>query len=330
MPAPSLDVIGIGNAIVDVIVRTEDAFIASQGIAKGSMTLVDQERGEKIYGSLGAGVEISGGSAANTMAGIASFGGKGAYIGRVRDDQLGEVFRHDIRAAGVVFEAKSATSGASTARSLIMVSPDAQRTMATFLGACAEFGPEDLDHALISSAKIAYLEGYLFDRPSAKQAFVDAAKTAHDAGAKVSLSLSDSFCVERHKAEFRALVADHIDILFANEAEFLALCGAQSFHEAVATVYGTCDIAAVTRGAKGSVVIAQGKIIEIPAEPVDQLVDTTGAGDLYAAGFLYGYTQGFDLSLCGAYGSLAAAEIISHIGARPAVSLKTLAAKRFA
>jgi sugar/nucleoside kinase (ribokinase family) len=202
--------------------------------------------------------------------------------------------------------------------------------MATFLGACAEFGPEDLDHALISSAKIAYLEGYLFDRPSAKQAFVEAAKIAHGAAAKVSLTLSDSFCVERHKPEFRALVADHIDILFANEAEILALTETSSFEEAVVTARGACEVAAVTRGAKGSVVITQDGIIEIPAEPIEQLVDTTGAGDLYAAGFLYGYTQGFDLARCGAHGSLAAAEIISHIGARPAVSLKTLAAQRFA
>jgi sugar/nucleoside kinase (ribokinase family) len=330
MPAPSLDVIGIGNAIVDVIVRTEDAFIASHGLAKGAMILVDQAQGEKIYASLGVGVEMSGGSAANTMAGIASFGGKGGYIGRVRDDQLGEVFRHDIRAAGVTFESKSAKMGASTARCLVMVSPDAQRTMATFLGACAEFGPEDLDHALIASAKVAYLEGYLFDRPSAKRAFVEAAKVAHEAGAKVSLTLSDSFCVERHKPEFRALVADHIDILLANEAEILALTEAATFEEAVATARGACEIAAVTRGAKGSVVITQDGIIEIPVQPVDQLVDTTGAGDLYAAGFLYGYTQGFDLARCGAHGSLAAAEIISHIGARPAVSLKSLAAQLFA
>jgi sugar/nucleoside kinase (ribokinase family) len=329
MPLPPLDVIGIGNAIVDVIARAEDSFVLAEGLAKGTMTLIDQSQGEALYQRMGSGVEVSGGSAANTMAGFASFGGQGGYIGKVRDDQLGEVFRHDIRAIGVHYDTTPAVEGPSTARCLILVTPDAQRTMATFLGVSVELGPQDLDAAAIGSAQITYLEGYLFDKPRAKEAFVEAARVAHGKGRKVALTLSDPFCVNRHKAEFKALVADHVDILFANEAELLALTDAGDFDEAVATVRTHCEVAAVTRGAKGSAVIADGKVLAVPAEPIDTLVDTTGAGDLYAAGFLFGYTHGQDLHGCGALGSLAAAEIISHIGARPEKSLKELARARF-
>ena len=327
MAASSLDVVGIGNAIVDVIAQADDAFLARQGLVKGSMQLIDAARAEALYAEMGAGLEMSGGAAGNTMAGVASLGAAGAYIGKVRDDELGRVFAHDMRAGGLRFETAPLASGPPTARSLILVTPDAQRTMNTFLGACVELGPEDVAPELIAAAQVTYLEGYLFDPPRAKAAFQKAAELAHAAGRKVSLTLSDAFCVERYRGEFRALIAGHVDILFANEAEITALYETRSFDEALAAVRGHCEIAALTRSAKGSVLVSRDAAQPIPAVRVDRVVDTTGAGDLYAAGVLYGLTHGRDLATAGRLGSLAAAEVIGHYGARPETSLKTLAQK---
>jgi sugar/nucleoside kinase (ribokinase family) len=326
MTTPALDVVGIGNAIVDVIAHADDAFLARQGLAKGTMTLVDERRAESLYGEMGPGIESSGGSAGNTMAGLASLGGRGAYVGKVRDDQLGAVFRHDITAMGVRFSTPAATSGPSTARCLVLVTPDAQRTMNTYLGACVGLGPEDIDEAEIAAAHVTYLEGYLFDPPHAKEAFRKAARAAHAAGRKVALTLSDPFCVERHRAEFRELVQHHVDLLFANEAEILSLFETDSFAEAARQVRGMCEVAALTRSEKGSVVVTAHETHEIPAMKPEKLVDTTGAGDLYASGFLYGFTRGRDLAVCGRLGSLCAAEVISHFGARPEAPLARLAA----
>jgi sugar/nucleoside kinase (ribokinase family) len=325
MAAPSLDVVGIGNAIVDVIAQADDAFLARQGLAKGAMQLIDAARAEALYAEMGPGIEMSGGSAGNTMAGIASLGGKGAYIGKVADDLLGRVYAHDMRATGVRFETAPLKGGAPTARSLILVTPDAQRTMNTFLGACIELGPEDVDRSLIEAAAVTYLEGYLFDPPRAKAAFQKAAEIAHGAGRKVSLTLSDAFCVERYRGEFRALIEGHIDILFANEAEITALYETKDFDRALAAVRGKCEIAVLTRSERGSFVVTAEKTESVPAVKVAKLVDTTGAGDLYASGFLFGLTHGRDLVTCGRLGSLAAAEVIGHYGARPEASLQTLA-----
>jgi sugar/nucleoside kinase (ribokinase family) len=322
----AIDVVGIGNAIVDVIAHADEGFLAQEGLAKGAMTLIDAARADALYAKMGPAIESSGGSAGNTMAGIASLGGEGGYIGKVRDDLLGEVFRHDITAIGVRFDTPAATGGPGTARCLICVTPDGQRTMATYLGACVELGPEDLDRELIASAQVTYLEGYLFDPPRAQEAFRAAARIAHAAGRKVALSLSDPFCVERHRAAFRELVAGEIDILFANEAEICSLYQTDNFAGAAAAARGHVAIAALTRSAEGSVVLADGAAHPIAAAPVAQVVDTTGAGDLYAAGFLYGLTRGLPLPTCGALGSLCAAEIIGHVGARPEVALKQLAA----
>jgi sugar/nucleoside kinase (ribokinase family) len=321
MAAASLDVVGIGNAIVDIIAHADDAFLAASSMVKGSMALIDESRAEAIYASMGSGLEMSGGSAGNTVAGIASLGGRAGYIGKVRDDLLGKTFRHDITSAGVEFPTPAATSGPATARSMILVTPDAQRTMNTFLGACVNLGPEDIDRQLIERAAITYLEGYLFDPPHAQEAFRRAAGIAHEAGRKVSLSLSDSFCVLRHRAAFLQLVDHHVDILFANEAEITALFETQNLDEALERLGGLCGLAAVTRGAAGSVIVSRKEIIEVPAAPVSRIVDTTGAGDLYAAGFLFGLTRGKPLAECGRLASLAAAEIISHFGARPETPL---------
>jgi sugar/nucleoside kinase (ribokinase family) len=325
MAAASLDVVGIGNAIVDVIAQADNDFLARQGLAKGAMQLIDAARAEALYAEMGPGVEMSGGSAGNTMAGIASLGGKGAYIGKVADDQLGRVYAHDMRATGVRFETAPLVEGPPTARCLILVTPDAQRTMNTFLGACIELGPEDVDRSLIEAAQVTYLEGYLFDPPRAKAAFQKAAEIAHGAGRKVSLTLSDAFCVERYRGEFRALIEGHIDILFANEAEITALYETKDFDQALAAVRGKCEIAALTRSERGSFVVTAEKTESVPAAKVAKLVDTTGAGDLYASGFLFGLTHGRDLATCGRLGSLAAAEVIGHYGARPEAALKTLA-----
>jgi sugar/nucleoside kinase (ribokinase family) len=328
MTEATFDVVGIGNAIVDVVANAEEAFLAEQGLAKGTMTLIDAPRADELYGLMGPGIEVSGGSVANSLAGLASLGGRGAFIGKVCDDQLGEIFRHDIRAAGVAFDTPSTEDGAPTARSLIFITSDAQRTMATMLGACVELGPEDVDEARIADAKVTYLEGYLWDKPRAKEAFVKAAQVAHEAGREVALSLSDPFCVERHREEFRDLVNGHVDILFANEVEIRSLYQVETFDEALQAVHGQCAVAALTRSEKGSVILRDGEVHVIDAGPVSEVIDTTGAGDLYAGGFLTGYTRGRGLYDCGHLGALAAAEAISHYGARPETSLADLVAQR--
>jgi sugar/nucleoside kinase (ribokinase family) len=328
MTQASIDVVGIGNAIVDVIAHAEDEFLALEGLVKGTMTLIDADRAHALYRMMGPAIEASGGSAGNTMAGIASLGGTGAYIGKVRDDFLGQVFRHDITAIGVRFDTPAATDGPGTARCLILVTPDGQRTMNTYLGACVEFGPADIDPDVVGAARITYLEGYLFDPPSAQEAFCKAAAIAHAAGHQVALSLSDPFCVERHRGGFRDLVDGHVDILFANEAEICSLYETDDFGAAAAAVRGHVETAVLTRSAAGSVIVVPGAEHRIAAAPVPRVVDTTGAGDLYASGFLYGLTRGLPLPICGEIGSLCAAEIISHFGARPEADLSQLLADR--
>jgi sugar/nucleoside kinase (ribokinase family) len=325
MKSAAIDVVGIGNAIVDVIAHAHERFLAEESLTKGAMTLIDAERAESLYRKMGPAIESSGGSAGNTMAGIASLGGKGGYIGKVRDDLLGNVFRHDITATGVRFDTPAATSGPGTARCLVLVTPDGQRTMGTYLGACVDLGPEDLDESLIGAAQVTYLEGYLFDPPRAQQAFRAAAAIAHGAGRQVALSLSDPFCVGRHRAAFRELVQREVDILFANEAEICSLYETEDFNAAAAAVCGHVAVAALTRSAQGSVVLADGAEHSVAAVPGVRVVDTTGAGDLYAAGFLHGLTRRLALPTCGAIGSLCAAEIISHVGARPETALSGLA-----
>jgi sugar/nucleoside kinase (ribokinase family) len=320
---PSLDVVGIGNALVDVISHESDEFITAHGLVKSAMTLVEPDRSDELYTAMGPGIEASGGSAANTIAGVASFGGRAAYMGRVFDDQLGAVFAHDLRAQGVTFHNKPATEGPATGRCLIVVTPDAHRTMNTCLGASAFFGPVDVDAELVRGAQVTFLEGYLFDRPESKEAYWTASGYAHEAGRKVSLTLSDLFCVERHHDDFLPLVRERVDILFANEAEACALWGCDDVATAAERARAEVAITCITMSEKGSVVVAGDETHEIPAHPVE-VVDTTGAGDLYAAGFLYGYTAGRPLPECASLGSLAAAEVISHIGARPEVSLATL------
>jgi sugar/nucleoside kinase (ribokinase family) len=320
-----LDVIGIGNAMVDVLSHADEEALARQGLVKGSMHLVDEARARELYEAMGPAIEMSGGSAANTVVGVASFGGRAHYVGKVRDDQLGEVFGHDLRSTGVGYGTPPATSGPPTGRCLILVTPDAQRTMSTYLGASVRLGPADVDRSLVARAKILYLEGYLFDPPEAQQAFRTAASIAHAAGRKVALTLSDPFCVGRHRGAFLELVEQHVDVLFANEAEICALYEVGDFDSALRRVRGHCEIAALTRSAKGSVLVADGAVHRVDAHRVDAVVDTTGAGDLYAAGVLYGLSRGFDLPTCGRLGSLAAAEVIAHVGARPMVELSKLA-----
>ena len=320
------DVVGIGNAIVDIIGRCDEAFLAKHKCAKGSMQLVDAAAVAKLYDDMGPAVEISGGSGANTIVGVASFGGKAGFIGKTADDQFGQVFGHDIRTAGVTFKTPAAAKGSEpTGRCLVLVTPDGQRTMNTFLGVSPQLGGGEMDADLIASARIVYLEGYLFDRPEAKAAFRQAAEIAAKAGRQVALSLSDSFCVDRHRAEFLDLIRTSVDILFANEAEITSLYETKSFDEAARRAAADTKLAALTRSEKGSVILGGGKSIAIPAAPVAKVVDTTGAGDLYAAGFLYGIATGRDLETSGRLGSLAAAEIISHIGARPETKLADLA-----
>jgi sugar/nucleoside kinase (ribokinase family) len=320
-----LDVLGIGNALVDVLSQADDELVARLGLVKGTMSLVDEARAQELYEAMGPGVEISGGSAANTIVGVASFGGRVQYVGKVRDDQLGAVFGHDLRATGVLYDTPRATDGPPTGRCLILVTPDAQRTMGTFLGASVRLGPGDIDGRLIARARILYLEGYLFDPPAAQEAFRAAAALAHAAGRKVALTLSDPFCVDRHRKAFLDLLEHHIDILFANEAEICALYQVPDFDEAMQQVVGHCEIAALTRSAKGSVLVGDGKTHVIEAHPVRSVLDSTGAGDLYASGVLYGLSRGLDLASCGRLGSLAAAEVISHVGARPMVPLAGIA-----
>jgi sugar/nucleoside kinase (ribokinase family) len=317
----AFDVLGIGNALVDVLSTEAEAFIAEMDLVKGSMTLIDTDRAEELYAAMGEKTEMSGGSAANTLSGVASFGGRAAYIGRVKDDGLGKAFGHDLNSLGVHFSADLATDGDPTGRCMIVVTPDGERTMNTYLGASATLCADHLDLDLIGSAKVTFLEGYLFDRDDAKEAFRVAARAAHDAGRKVALTLSDSFCVDRHRDDFLDLVSGGVDILFANEEEITKLYGVSSFDEGVDQVRGHCEIAAVTRGSAGSVIVTEGERVEVAAHPVPKLVDTTGAGDLYASGFLFGWSQGRPLAECGRLGSIAASAVIGHIGPRPGMSL---------
>jgi sugar/nucleoside kinase (ribokinase family) len=323
MPMQTLDVVGIGNAIVDIIASADDDFLETHAMSKGGMMLVDEPRAREIYALMGPGMISSGGSAGNTIAGIASLGGRTGYIGKVRDDDFGHAFRHDITAAGAIFRTPAATSGPATAQCLILVTPDSQRTMNTYLGACVNIGPEDIDEELIGAAQYTYLEGYLYDDPAAKKAFHRAGEIAHAAGRRVALSLSDAFCVLRHRNDFLGLVEHYVDVLFGNQGEIEAMfeCG---WDDAIARLRPLTDLAAITRGPRGSVVITKDEVIEVAAEPVHRVVDTTGAGDLYAAGFLYGLTHGASLAECGRLGSIAAAEIIGHYGARPQTPLHTL------
>jgi sugar/nucleoside kinase (ribokinase family) len=321
-------VAGIGNAIVDVLVHADDALLQRLELSKGVMTLIEADQAERIYDQLPPGIECSGGSAANTIVGIASLGGRAAYVGKVKDDQLGQVFAHDIKKAGVDFPTAAAIGGPSTARCFVLVTPDAQRTMLTYLGACIELTPDDVDEAVIAASEVTYLEGYLYDPPLAKRAFLKAADAAHKAGRLVSLSLSDPFCVDRHRDAFLDLVSGHVDILFANEAEITSLYKTTDFDEAVRQVRGHAQVAAITRGAKGSVVVTNDDVHVIAAQSGVNVIDTTGAGDLYAAGFLYGFTQGRDLATSAVLGGLAAGEVISHVGARPERPLAELAAEK--
>lgn len=322
------DVLGIGNAMVDVIIHTDDAFLNENNLLKGAMSLVDAKTSGILYSKSGPAIECSGGSAGNTVSCLASLGSKTAYIGKVFNDQLGQVFTHDIRSLGVHFETPPAVFGPPTATCLVLVTDDAQRTMQTFLGACVGLGPDDINEKDISDSAVTYLEGYLWDPEDAKVAFLKAAATAHEAGQEVSLSLSDPFCVDRHREEFQDLVTNHVDILFANEDEITSLYQTSSFDDALQAVRNKCKIACLTRSEKGSVIVTDDDVYEIDAELVDTVVDTTGAGDAYAAGFLHGYTSGTDLSVAAQMGSICASEVISHVGARAQADLKQLVAEK--
>ena len=323
----SYDVVGIGNAIVDVLVQADDDLIDNFELTKGTMALVDEAQAERLYASVGPGLETSGGSAANTLAGVAQLGGRAGFIGRVRNDQLGGIFTHDIRSVGARFDTPAATEGPSTARCLILVTPDAQRTMCTYLGASVGLDPADLDLEMVAQAKVLYLEGYLWDSDEAKAAFIAAAEVARAHGGEVALSLSDAFCVERHRESFQELVDGHVDILFANEMEITALYKANSFEEAADQVRGRCKLAALTRSEQGSVVLNGAGTHSIAPFQLGPLLDTTGAGDLYAAGFLHAYTQGQAVEACGRLGSLCAGQVVTQLGPRPQGSLKQLVAQ---
>jgi sugar/nucleoside kinase (ribokinase family) len=325
MAEKTYDVVGIGNAIVDIIARCDEGFLTKHDLDKGFMRLIDADEAGRLYEAMGPAIERSGGSVANSIAGLASFGGKCGFIGRVAADQFGGIFRHDIRSLGIAYSTEPAVDGAPTARCLILVTPDGERTMNTFLGASVDFTPDDIDADMIDAAKIVYLEGYLFDKDAAKAAFREAARLANAAGAKVALTLSDPFCVDRHRDDFRKLVKEGADIVFANEKEITTLYEVNSFDEAADAALQDCELAVLTRSEEGSVIVGAGETVEVPADPVHQVVDATGAGDLYASGFLYALTQGLPLEACGRLGSLAAAEVISHIGARPETSLNRLA-----
>ena len=319
------DILGIGNAIVDVVARSDDSFLSRHDMHKGAMALVDAPTAAAIYLAMGPGLESSGGSAANTCAVAALLGSRVAYLGKVADDQLGQVFRHDINAVGVHFPSAPLIGGPPTARCLILVTPDGQRTMNTFLGACVTLTEDDVDEDLVAAAAVTYLEGYLFDPPAAQAAFRRAATAAHAAGRQVALSLSDAFCVNRHRDAFRDLVAGHVDILFGNETEITALYEENTFDAAAEAARRDVDLAVLTRSEAGSLILRGAEMLEIAAEPA-KVVDTTGAGDAYAAGFLAGLTGGRSLPACGRLGSIAAAEVISHYGARPESDLRKLVA----
>jgi sugar/nucleoside kinase (ribokinase family) len=317
-------VTGIGNALVDVIAHADDSFITAHDLVKGSMTLVDTDRAVTLYRALGTAIEMSGGSAANTMTGIASLGGSAAYIGKVDTDELGRVFGHDLRAVGVQFRPGAPADGMPTGRCIIVVTPDAQRTMNTYLGVSSLLEPSDVDEETVASGAVLYMEGYLFDRDAAKAAFRAAASIAHEHGRQVSLTLSDSFCVDRHRDDFCGLVSDEVDILFGNADELLSLYQVDSLDAGIARVRQECALAVITTGADGCVVVTPDDVLAAPCVPVDRVLDTTGAGDLFAAGFLFGHTRQRPLAECAQIGAIAAAEVISHVGPRPLVALKTL------
>jgi sugar/nucleoside kinase (ribokinase family) len=323
----TIDVLGVGNAIVDVLSRAEDDALVGAGLHKGAMQLVDEARAGELYAAMGPTTVVSGGSAANTMSGLASFGRRAGFVGKVKDDEAGREFAHDIRKAGVAFETPFAADGPATARCLIFVTPDGQRTMNTFLGACQALGPEDIDETQAANAKVLYMEGYLWDPPGAKSAFLKAAKVSRANGRKVALSLSDAFCVDRYRDEFLSLIRDGVvDVLFSNESELHSLYQTGDFDTALKALQREAKLlGVVTRSAQGAVVADATGVVAIPAFPVEEVVDTTGAGDLFAAGFLAGFTQGLPHANCAALGALAAAEIISHFGARPQKDLAQLA-----
>jgi len=326
MTTTRYDILGIGNAIVDVIARTEEDFLLKQGMNKGAMALIDAPRAEAIYEAMGPAIESSGGSAANTIVGIAGLGARAAFIGKVKDDELGRAFTHDIRAAGVAFDTPPAADGAPTARCYVLVTPDGERTMNTYLGAAQDLHPNDIDAEMVAASAILYLEGYLWDPKNAKDAFLKAAKIAHREKRTVALTLSDAFCVDRWRAEFLQLMRSHtVDLIFANEAEVHSLYQTADFDTAVKALRGDVGAAVVTRSEKGCLVIGPDGVEAVPAFPVERVVDTTGAGDLFAAGFLTGLARGADDRTCGRLGALAAAEVIQHLGARPEASLKDLA-----
>jgi len=320
------DVLAIGNAIVDIIAKCEDDFLAEQDIAKGGMTLIDMARAEQLYSDMGPAIETSGGSAGNTAAGIASFGGKVAYIGKVADDHLGKIFRHDIKAIGVDYDTPPLDHGETTARSMILVTPDGERSMNTYLGACGKLSAKDIDAELVAQSKITYFEGYLWDPAEAKDAIREAARIAHENDRLVAMTLSDAFCVDRYRDEFLELMrSGTVDICFANDGELKSLYQTSNINSAIDAVREDCNLTAVTMGADGSMIVTREKTGTIDAHPIDELVDTTGAGDLYAAGFLFGLTNGRELGECAVLGGIAASEVIQHIGPRPQTSLKELA-----
>jgi len=322
------DVLTVGNAIVDIISRCDDKFLNENGITKGAMNLIDAERAELLYSLMGPALEASGGSAGNTAAGVANFGGKAAYFGKVAEDQLGQIFQHDIRAQGVHYQTKPDGLHPPTARSMIFVTPDGERSMNTYLGACVELGPEHVEEEVVAEAKVTYFEGYLWDPPRAKDAIREAARIAHAHGREVSMTLSDPFCVGRYRSEFLDLMTSGtVDIVFANKHELLSLYETEDFELALGKIAADCKLAAVTLSEEGAVIVRGSERVKIDAYAIDELVDTTGAGDLFASGFLYGYTQGRSLEDCGKLGCLAAAEVIQQIGPRPLVSLKEAAAE---
>jgi sugar/nucleoside kinase (ribokinase family) len=327
MPQNPIDVLVLGNAIVDVIARTDDDFLQAQDLRKGGMQLIDETRAESLYAAMGPATIVSGGSGANTAVGVAALGGRAAFVGKVRDDELGRLFAHDLRAVGVDFDVAAAADGAATARSFILVTPDGERTMNTYLGACQALGPGDVDPAAVQAAKIVYLEGYLWDPPAAKEAFRKAVGLAHEAGNAVALTLSDAFCVDRYRDEFLGLMRDgSLDILFANIHELKSLYQTADETAALTALREEADIlGVVTRSAEGALVVTRGETRAVPAFPVNRVVDTTGAGDLFAAGFLAGLTGGLGHADCARLGGIAAAEVIQHIGARPQANLRDLA-----
>jgi len=329
----TLDVVGIGSPLVDVLAEASEQEIKEAGLVRGSMALVDLERAEAIHDGMRATREVSGGSAANTMAGVAALGGSAGFVGKLADDRLGRLFTEDIRSAGVVFEPlhlapadDGPPESRGTGRCLVLVSGDTERTMATHLGAAVTISPADVDDGLVARAGVVYLEGYLWDLPPAKEALRSAVRAARAADGAVALSLSDPFCVERHQREFLALVRDDIDVLFGNEEEMVRLFGVRSLREAVDAAEETGLLVAITRGADGAVVTTAHGPVEVPAHAVERVVDTTGAGDLFAAGFLHGLTHGADPQRCARLGALCAAEVIAHLGARPERDLRALAA----